>query len=392
MENNFEQELERATSELQNDSVSESVELTPEMEEQIRQIESLARFDEGFANSKEYQDLMASLRSSGQAVSSNEDEEEEEEEDEETDDSDEDDIFGITKSSKKQKEVKINFEPPAEMVELLSSKYGINDAGKFFASVDTWRNQAQEGSEMRKEYEALTNDLQALPPELKIGIELWANGDDYTKAFSASQRLDFSEPFNEQEVEGLVQHYLPEQYNSLLNSFEKGTMSDEDFEERMVMLAASTKRMFNEDKRALEEEREQYVNRQKNHYSNLKKTATLSVENLSKSYPNFSKSEIAKIKNILVEGKVEQMFFNSDGTYNDNAAELVAYAVYGKKMMESVRKVAERKGESRVNQKIVDSSPKTVRKMRSSGEHKGIGMDAVGHLNGVFRGDPYASK
>jgi hypothetical protein len=393
MDSNFEQEFEAAASQLEGQEEYGDLNLTPEMEEQIRQIESLAKFDEEFANSQEYQDLMASLRS-GQAASSGEEEEyeEEEEDEDEEEDDDSDDVFGITKPTKSVKEVKINFQPPAEMVNMLSSKYGMKDAGKFFTSVDTWRNQAQEGVEIKKEYEALTSDLQALPPEVRMSIELWANGDDYTRAFSMQQRLDFESNFGEQEVEGLVQHYLPEQYADLNSALDKGKIDDDEFEERLTMLAASTKRLFNDDKKALEEQREQYVNKQRNHHQNLKKTASLSVENLSKTYPNFSKSEVSKIRNVLVDGKIEQMFYNSDGTYNDNAAELVAYAMYGKKMMESVMKVAERKGESRANQKIVDSSPKTIRRQKSSNETRGLGMDAVGHLNGVFRGDPYASK
>jgi hypothetical protein len=389
MDSNFEQEFEAAASQLEGQEEYGDLNLTPEMEEQIRQIESLAKFDEEFANSQEYQDLMASLRS-GQAASDEEEEEYEEEEDEEEVDSE--DVFGVTKQSKPAREVKINFQPPAEMINMLSSKYGIKDANKFFTSVDTWRNQAQEGSDIRKEYEALTSDLQALPPEVRMSIELWANGDDYTRAFSMQQRLDFESSFGDQEVEGLVQHYLPEQYSDLNDALERGKIDDDEFEERLTMLAASTKRLFNEDKKALEEQREQYVNQQKNQFQNLKKTASLSVENLSKTYPNFSKSEISKIRNVLVDGKIDQMFYKSDGTYNDNAAELVAYAMYGKKMMESVMKVAERKGESRANQKIVDSSPKTIRRQKSSNESRGLGMDAVGHLNGVFRGDPYASK
>ena len=390
MDSNFEQEFEAAASQLEGQEEYGDLNLTPEMEEQIRQIESLAKFDEEFANSQEYQDLMASLRS-GQAASDEEEEEYEEEEDED-EEVDSEDVFGVTKQSKPAREVKINFQPPAEMINMLSSKYGIKDANKFFTSVDTWRNQAQEGSDIRKEYEALTSDLQALPPEVRMSIELWANGDDYTRAFSMQQRLDFESSFGDQEVEGLVQHYLPEQYSDLNDALERGKIDDDEFEERLTMLAASTKRLFNEDKKALEEQREQYVNQQKNQFQNLKKTASLSVENLSKTYPNFSKSEISKIRNVLVDGKIDQMFYKSDGTYNDNAAELVAYAMYGKKMMESVMKVAERKGESRANQKIVDSSPKTIRRQKSSNESRGLGMDAVGHLNGVFRGDPYASK
>jgi hypothetical protein len=122
----------------------------------------------------------------------------------------------------------------------------------------------------------------------------------------------------------------------------------------------------------------------------MKKTALVSVDNLSKAYPNFSKSEISKIRNILVEGKVDNLFMNVNGSYNDDAAELVAYAMYGKKMLDSVKKVAERKGESSVNQRLVDSSPKNIKKQKAAASNQAVDYNAIGHLSGVFKGDPYA--
>ena len=391
MDNNFEQEFENASQELMNQPVVENLE--PEMQEQLRQIEALASMDPSFANSKEYQDLVTSLvKSSGQA----EEDEDEDYEDEEDDDSEEDeyqkvdDIFGIMSTPKKAKEFKLNFEPPKEMVDLISSKFGVKDPSKFFSSVDTWRSQAQEGSEIRKEYEALTNDLQAMPQDIRMMVQMWANGEDYTKAFNSSERLDFSDDFKNQTSESLVQHYFGEQYDELISEFEDGDISESEFDNRIKLLASSTKRLFNEDKQALEKEREEFMDRQKSEFQNMKKTALLSVDNLGKAYPDFSKSEISKIRGLLVEGKVDNLFMNADGTYKEDAAELVAYAMYGKKMLDSVKKVAKRQGESEANQKIVDSSPKQLRKLKSSSGSAGLNKEAVGHLSGVFRPDPYA--
>jgi hypothetical protein len=390
-DNNFEKEFESASQDLMNQPVVENLE--PEMQEQLRQIESLASMDPSFANSKEYQDLVNSLvKSSSQASEDDEDEdyEEEEDDDSEEDDNQIEDIFGIMSAPKKAKEFKLNFEPPKEMIDLISSKFGVNDASKFFSSVDTWRSQAQEGSEIKKEYDALTNDLQAMPQDIRMMVQMWANGEDYTKAFNASERLDFSADFKNQNTESLVQHYFGEQYDELVSELEDGDISESEFDNRIKLLASSTKRLFSEDKQALEKEREEFLERQKSEFQNMKKTALLSVENLGKAYPNFSKSEVSKIRTLLVEGKVDNLFMNADGTYKDDAAELVAYAMYGKKMLDSVKGAAKRQGESEANQKIVDSSPKQLRKQKSSSPGGGLNREAVGHLSGMFRNDPYA--
>jgi hypothetical protein len=386
----FEKEVENAVSDLSGGEVQGIEDFTPEMQDQLRQIESLAALDPGFASSQEYKDLMTALGNSSSQASDDEEYEDEDSEDSEEEEEDED-IFGIMKTPKKQKEIKVPFDAPKEMVSFLNSHYGLNDVNKFFSSVDAWRNQAQEGSEVKKDFEALSADLQAMPPEIKMAVQLWANGDDHMSAFEMHNRLDFSADFGEQGVENLVQHYLTDEYNELVSDYEDGKIEEEDFEDKMILLAKTTKRMFTEDKKALDEEREQFLNRQKNEFQTMKKSALLSVEGLSKAYPNFSKSEISKIRTILVEGKVDNLFMKSDGSYNDDAAELVAYAMYGKKMLESVKKSAERKGESKANQKLVDSSPKSIKKNKATGSNSsGVPMDMVGHLSGVFKGDPYA--
>lgn len=388
MSDNFEREVESAVSSLSDAPVVQD--LAPELQDQLRQVEALASMDPGFAGTKEYQDLIASISQASSQADEDEDYEDEDEEDEDEDEEDDVvDIFGIMKEPKKGKEFKLNFQPPKEMVDLISSKFGIKNPETFFSSVDTWRNQAQEGSELKKEYEALTSDLNAMPYELRLGIQMWANGEDFTRAFDASGRLDFSGDFGKQSPESLVQHYFGDQYEELLSDYENGDLSDSEYESRLKLLANSTKRMFSEDKQALEKEREDYLNRQKSEFQNMKKTAILSVENLSKAYPDFSKAEINKIRSILVEGKVDNLFMNADGTYNDDAAELVAYAMYGKKMLESVKKIAQRKGETEANQRIVDSSPKSVRKQKAA-MPTGVDQKALGHLSGLFKNDPYA--
>ena len=424
MSDNFEKEVESAVESLSSQETTKD--LSPEAQDQLRQIEALAGMDPSFANSSEYKDLMGSFsKESGQATQNEESSEQNQDsqieellqfaetneefrnssefkdlvnelkssgylEDEDEEEENVDDIFGVMSNAKRSKKMDVNFDIPDEMADFISSKFGVEDAGTFFNSVDTWRTQAQEGSEMKKEYEALTSDLNAMPYELRLGIQMWANGDDYSQAFGANNgRLDFSGEFKDQDTESLVQHYFAEEYKDLLEEYEDGDLTDKEYESRIKFLSSSTKRMFAEDKKALENEREEYLNRQNSEFQNMKKTALVSVENLSKAYPDFSKSEINKIRNILIEGKVEDLFVNSDGTYNDDAAELVAYAMYGKRMMESVKKVAQRKGETEANQRIVDSSPKSIRKQKTASPTN-ANQKAVGHLSGLFKGDPYA--
>jgi len=396
MSEQFEKEVELASEGLESQEANSAApleELTSEMQDQVRQLESLAKMDPDFANSDEYKDLMSSLDREEESVGDNEDDEDEyedEEEEEEEVEDNEGDTFGISKTSKKSKEFNVDFDLPAEMIDMISSKFGVKDPSKFFNSVDTWRTQAQEGSEASKEYEALSTDLQAMPHEIKAAIQMWANGDDYSEAFNTNQRLDFSDSFRDQDAENLVQHYLEEEYNELVDMYNDDKLDDEDFEDRIELLARTTKRMFNQDVEAQETERENFVLRQQEEYQKQKDSAILSVENLGKAYPNFSRSEMSKIKRVLVDRSLEDIFIDKEGEYKEDAAELLAYAMYGKKLLNEAEVKAERKGESKANLRTVDSSPKNMKRQKTSDQKRGKNLDAVGHLSSAFKKDPYA--
>jgi hypothetical protein len=413
MDNIFEDEIDNAQEELKghSDSGVDTADIPSDLQEELANIESLVAMSPDVVNSDEYKDLMARIEGYSDEASTEDDDDEEEfedddedseddleleeddeeEEEEEEEEEDLEDVFGTLTKAKKKKSVKIDFEVPEEMEALLNSRYGIEDAGKFFGSVDTWRAQAQEGAEAKKNYEALASDIQNLPPDLRDSITRWADGDDYTAPFTQGERLDFGSDFDEQDVESLVEHYLPEEYSRLVKSLNKEDgMTEEEFEDKVDLLGRSTKKLFTAEKKALVDRRVQYEKQQEQNLANQKSSALDSVENLSKSYPNFSRSELKKVENILVQGKVDSLFYDSDGSYLEGAAEMVANAMYGKKMQDTIKKLASRRGESKANERIVDTSAKTVKKRKSSGGKGGVNTKAVGHLSSAFETDPYA--
>jgi hypothetical protein len=399
----FDDEVEKATEEITpQEEDGRAEELPADIQEQLGQVEDLLKLDPSFKDTQDYKDLMAKIdeMESGQADDDDEEEEDEEdyeepeaseeEEDEEEEEESVEDVFGVLSKSKKSKPVKLPFEVQDEMTEFLASKYGVEDPEKFFESVNTWRTQAQEGAENAKQLEALANDIQALPPDIRQTITLWADGEDYTRVFTNNERLDFESDFNDQYIDSLVQHYLPDEYDELVDSLDNEDIDEEEFEDKLTLLARSTKKLFTNEKKALDTERAQYLQRQQESGELLKKSALSSVDSLSKAFPNFSKSELNKVRQILVEDRVDDLFYNADGTYTEAAAEMVANALFGGKMRETLQKVAERQGRSKANQEIVDSSPKKVRKQKSSAGKAGMNTKAVQHLSGVFKGDPYA--
>ena len=362
----------------------------------ISQMEYLASQDPTFRESQEYKDLMALKSGQAKPASTNDEEEEEEDYEEEEEDNEEEeeeieDVFGLNKKGKKAKEIKINFDVPAEMKSLVKSQFGIDKPEKFFEVAQEWRKQAQEKAEVEKNYTAILEDLQTMPVEIKNVVQAWAEGKDFTSFFQADKRLNYDDAFEKQDSNRLVQHYLKEEYEELQDDLDSGSVTQEEYDKQLRLLARTTKRLFNEEKAAIEKERERIETKEKGRFQALKQSAALSVESLTKKYPNFSKNELGKIRSTLVEGKIDSLFLNDDGTYNEEAAEKLAYALYGNKIVESATSRAKRQGETEANLKVVDSSAKTIRKQKSTQGNEAPDLSAIKHLTGMssFKKDPY---
>lgn len=369
-----------------------------EVAEQLSQLEVFAQMDPSVRESKEYKDLVAlSQQQSSQADSDEDEDSEEEDEDDEDEEEDEDDElvdesnpFLAEKPAKKAKAIPINFEVPKEFSEVLEKHFGLKDLPTFLNSAQTWRAQAQERNALLETQEAINADLIALPYELKNAISIWAEGGDYLTPLVNQKRLDFEGDFSQQETETLVEHYHPEQYDDLVDQLEKG-LSEEEFMKQINLLGRATKQAFEKDKKAFKKERDDYAESIERRQKSFEKSALVSVETLSKTYPSFSKTELNKIRSVLTEGKLDGLFYNPDGTYKAEAAQLIAFALNGEKLLNTVKGKAKREGMSEANQEYVDKSPKSLKKgNKAGGNTQQIDMSEISHLTGVFSKSPYA--
>ena len=173
----------------------------------IKQIEALSKIDPSIKEMDEYKNLVDLANEHDDEEFEDEDDEEYEDEDdeeyeddEEIEDEDEyDDPFGITKT---MNEDEVVFEISDDVADFIEDHYAINSVDTFFDSVDKWRNQAQESTQITVDHEDLLDGLQSLPQEIKDAITAYANADDYHAAFGASgERLNFDINFSTQKKE-----------------------------------------------------------------------------------------------------------------------------------------------------------------------------------------------
>lgn len=383
------------TSEAQSNESSLSTEQREKMLDELSYIEAMAEKDPSILEMDEYKSIKKALEASSekpkvQVDSGNTEKEEEKEEEEEEDDSDLEDPFGVKK--KKEKAVSLDFTFDEKAKSFLKEKYSIDDEGKFFNSVDTWRKQAQEVKEVKAKYDAIEADLDAMPSDLKTSINLWANGKEYRTVISnETPNVDFSKEFDDQDKSGITTHYHAKKIEKLQAKLDDGLIDEEDFEERLEEYHEDSQLLFKADKKRWENERAKYEREIEEGHRLFRSSVEGSVSNLKKNYPGFSDSNVQDIEKMMANGGVEDLFYNEDGTYTKEAAEFLALAKFGKSYIKRAVENAERDGETKANLDKVAKSKKKVTTGKTSRQiSPNQAPEEVQHLNSVFKKDPYA--
>jgi len=391
------------TAQLVSRFTEDGTEKTPEeIESDIRQIEALANSYPQIKEMEEYKNLVQIAADLKEKEKENdEDDEEEEEEDEEEEknekeeeieeEKDDEDVFGISKR-KEVKQVIDEKKVPKEIKEVIEKNYAIKDVNTFFSSVDKWRNDSQKYTEVSEEYKDVVAGLEDLPQPIKNAITAYAEAKDYYKAFTESgERLNYNLPFEEQDKEAVVQHYFSKKFEKLNDKFDEDEIDEDEYKERVDDLYDAAKTIYEVDKAKFDSLRVDLQKEIEAERAAIKKSANDSVENLKKEFPDFSAKDLQRIRQHLVNGDIENLFYEKDGSYKKNAAEMIALALYGKPLIEKIAKKSERKGESKANERLVSRGKKDAGSIRKSARasDKSKAMDAVNHLASSFKPDPY---
>lgn len=379
-----------------------------EIEADIRQIEALSGLDPSIREMPEYKNLMETVgKVKAKTENTEEDEDEEEEkgkeekkegavtqqaEEEEEIEDDEDDVFGLNKS-KKPKRAPIDLEVDEKFEKFIEKNYAIKDADTFFNSVDNWRKDAQKAAEVSRDLQDMNEGIQSLPQEIKDSIAAYASGEDYYSAFTkAGERINFGRDFKEQEKESVVRHYYTKKLEKLEERFDDGQIDEDEFDERIEDLHDAAKRLYERDKKEYEKQRAELIASEERNLESFKNSAVSSVDSLKSQFPDFSKKNLQRVHQRLVNGRIEDLFYDKNGNYKPEAAKMVAYAEFGDSLVEKRIGRAKIEGESKANEEIVlrgDKKPKKSKKSQTQQKQKEA-VDAISHLQSSFNKDPYS--
>jgi len=359
--------------------VNKQAEVSPvDLQQQWDNLQGLAIINPGLLQTEEYKKIESEMKeaigkvskapakSASKAKASEEEGEEEEEEVE--DKGKKSNPFGLNTAKKGKKEIN----PALEKIDQDALKdvikgFGAEDPSKFFEEiVPKWRNDSQALVKVQEEYDGLNEELGRLPDDIKSILLAYSNGQDWKEAVAGSGgRPDFNSDFEKLDGENLVKFYYKDRYKSLSQKYEDGDYDEEDFKERIEMLRDAAKPLFERDKKVFENQRAAYMQEAETSEKMLRSSATSSVDALKKEYPDFSKGEIQRIRQFLVNGNIESLLKDKSGAYTENAAKVIAFAMFGEDLVKDLLDQAKNQGTTTANLEIVERGKKTIQSSKA---------------------------
>ena len=359
--------------------VNKQAEVSPvDLQQQWDNLQGLAIINPGLLQTEEYKKIESEMKeaigkvskapakSASKAKASEEEGEEEEEEVE--DKGKKSNPFGLNTAKKGKKEIN----PALEKIDQDALKdvikgFGAEDPSKFFEEiVPKWRNDSQALVKVQEEYDGLNEELGRLPDDIKSILLAYSNGQDWKEAVAGSGgRPDFNSDFEKLDGENLVKFYYKDRYKSLSQKYEDGDYDEEDFNERIEMLRDAAKPLFERDKKVFENQRAAYMQEAETSEKMLRSSATSSVDALKKEYPDFSKGEIQRIRQFLVNGNIESLLKDKSGAYTENAAKVIAFAMFGEDLVKDLLDQAKNQGTTTANLEIVERGKKTIQSSKA---------------------------
>ena len=166
-------------------------------------------------------------------------------------------------------------------------------------------------------------------------------------ASTFNQAVDYGKDYTQQDKYSILNHYFP-------GKFEKADL--ESTEENPVLTKAldMSKDLFEKEKAANFQKKETEKQNLIENTEKVRSSIAKSLEKLKTSYPGMSKTAIANVSKSMANGEYRKLFFNTDGTFTDEAAGRLAMAMYGDEEIRNATKKATNKAQSDTTKKIVE--------------------------------------
>lgn len=251
------------------------------------------------------------------------------------------------------------FETNEQLISEVNKRTGLNlkDVGEMNKLFESYDKQRKNASEFKKSHDELTELRQALgemPAPISQIVKTWADGGDWQNAMKGgSVNIDLNKSADEHNIQDLVGHYFA------------GKFSPEDFtdpSEALNLAIDVSKERFKLDKDRFVSQRAKNQEQMIRAAEALETSAVSSVKRLQASFPGMSKDEVTHIQRLMTgENGLTSLFYDENGVFREDAAEKLAFALFGKQQLEIVKKRAQTDAMTQANLNSVQNMSKKPR-------------------------------
>jgi len=335
------------------------------------------------------------LKSKGKKESKPEDEESEEEEEEEepvdgvevTIDSP---IFGgekVVKTQSTKKQEDFVFEGKEKVDVFVKEKTGIENLEALVSGFSELKSKSEEFEITKGLVSKYEGIFQQIPAELYQGIDAFLQGKDWKTPIVSKPNMDFSKEASAHAVKSLVDNYLPGEFSK--EEWDDYNSEDPDTGiKKAIDLAVNTaKKQYEADKVALDSFKGNQIKEAQERESKVNSSIDESIEFLKKSLDGADDGYVKRMKQNLTVQKLNELFFNQDGTFKKEAALRISMAEHGYDMLEQYKTIAQHQSETNERQAILERTPaKPKVKKKSEDQNNSVRPEVRTAIDAITKG------
>lgn len=299
--------------------------------------------------------------------------------------------------NKTQKSQDIKIADEEEAKKYVKDVYAIDienpeDWGKFFKATNGWRTDSQQQTELKEKYDGLISELGGLPQPIYEAIKEFGVAGNWQKAFMDSVgSLDMAKNFDAHSKEGVMKAYFPTE----LKEINASEAEADEKQKQIDKYYNSAQRLYDRDQEIFESQRVVAVEQSEQASATRKSSVDTSVSKLREAYPGFSDDMLNRVKGHLANNTLVSLFLNKDGSYKEDAAKSLAFALFGEQELQRKIEKVKRETKSKTTEEVVSrKNEEPPKKGTQEQPVKGEVKETVKKYTSLFQAteDPYASE
>lgn len=282
-------------------------------------------------------------------------------------------VFGgkkVIKTESTKKPEEFVFEGKEKVESFVKEKTGLDNLEALvsgFSELKTKSEEFEKTTALVDKYEGI---FAQLPTELYQGIDAFLKGQDWKAPIFSKPNLDFAKDVDTQNLTTLVENYLPGQFSK--EEWEDYNSDEPDpGTKKAIDLAISTaKKQYGTDKTDLDNFKTNQISDAQKRNEQMNKSVEKSIDFLKKNLEGVDDNYIKKTRQNLSIQKLNELFFDKDGNFNEQAALRITMAEHGNDMLEQYKIIAKHQSETTERQEILERTPATPKVKKKSEESK----------------------